>query len=249
MGKNSFVLGSSWAKRMLDVPDDDFAVIVKAVFRFAVSGEHEQVNGLQKALVEEMTDFLEENAVKYEEVCEKRRLAGSIGGKQKAANAKQTIANANKCYNLLSKNKQTIADNDNDNDNEYEKKKKMCSNEHIKEIADEWNATFANTDVPKVTILKPGSKRAKMLQARLDEYGKEKVIDAMKTAAESSFLTSSSWFSFDWFCCPSNFVKIIEGNYKDHAQQLQAFSPAPKRGSAAELQNFYDAAAKWAEGG
>lgn len=230
MGKNSFVLGSSWAKRMLDVPDDDFAVIVKAVFRFAVSGEHEQVNGLQKALVEEMTDFLEENAVKYEEVCEKRRLAGSIGGKQKAANAKS---------------KQNVADND----NEYEKKKKMCSNEHIKEIADAWNATFANTDVPKVTILKPGSKRAKMLQARLDEFGKEKVIDAMKTAAESSFLTSSSWFSFDWFCCPSNFVKIIEGNYKDHAQQLQAFSPAPKRGSAAELQNFYDAAAKWAEGG
>lgn len=249
MGKNSFVLGSSWAKRMLDVPDDDFAVIVKAVFRFAVNGEHEQVTGLQKALVEEMTDFLEENAVKYEEVCEKRRLAGSIGGKQKAANTKQTVANASKCYNLLSKSKQNVADNDNDNDNEYEKKKKMCSNEHMKEIADEWNATFSKTDVPKVTILKPGSKRAKMLQARLDEYGKEKVIDAMKTAAESSFLTSSSWFSFDWFCCPSNFVKIIEGNYKDHAQQLQAFSPAPKRGSAAELQNFYDAAAKWAEGG
>jgi len=249
MGKNSFVLGSSWAKRMLDVPDDDFAVIVKAVFRFAVNGEHEQVTGLQKALVEEMTDFLEENAVKYEEVCEKRRLAGSIGGKQKAANAKQTVANDSKCYNLLSKSKQNVADNDNDNDNEYEKKKKMCSNEHIKEIADEWNATFANTDVPKVTILKPGSKRAKMLQARLDEFGKEKVIDAMKTAAESSFLTSSSWFSFDWFCCPSNFVKIIEGNYKDHAQQLQTFSPAQKRGSAAELQNFYDAAAKWAEGG
>ena len=247
MGKNSFVLGSSWAKRMLDVPDDDFAVIVKAVFRFAVNGEHEQVTGLQKALVEEMTDFLEENAVKYEEVCEKRRLAGSIGGKQNAANAKQNVANGSKCYNLLCKSKQNVADND--NDNEYEKKKKMCSNEHMKEIADAWNATFANTDVPKVTILKPGSKRAKMLQARLDEFGKEKVIDAMKTAAESSFLTSSSWFSFDWFCCPSNFVKIIEGNYKDHAQQLPAFSQSPKRGSAAELQNFYDAAAKWAEGG
>ena len=154
-----------------DVPDDDFAVIVKAVFRFAVNGEHEQVTGLQKALVEEMTDFLEENAAKYEEVCEKRRLAGSIGGKQKAANAKQTVVNGSKCYDLLSKSKQNVADNDNDNDNEYEKKKKMCSNEHIKEIADAWNATFANTDVPKVTILKPGSKRAKMLQARLDEYG------------------------------------------------------------------------------
>ena len=265
MGKNSFVIGSSWAKRMLDVPDEDFAAIVKAVFQFAVFGEHDQVNGLQKALVAEMTDFLAENAAKYEEVCEKRKAAGSAGGKQKAENTKQSVANASKCYQKLanaSKRKQNVADNDNDNDNEYDndndnddvsvlndrKEKKMCSNEHMKEIVDEWNKTFAQSSVPKVTILKSGSKREKQLKARLDEFGLDKIRDAIKTASESSFLRDSSWFSFDWFICPSNFVKIVEGNYTERGTQ-NARPVMVKHGSAEDLQNFYDSAVAWAQGG
>ena len=252
MGKNSFVLGSSWAKRMLDVPDEDFAVIVKAVFQFAVSGDHEEVKGLHKALVDEMTDFLAENAERYEEVCEKRRLAGSIGGKQKVANAKQNVANATKCLANGSKGKQNVADNDNDNDNvnvnenvfPSERRKKMCSKEHIKEIVDAWNSIFANTDVPKVTVVKSGSLREKAINARLKDNSKEDIINAMHSAAHSSFLTSSSWFSFDWFMKPNNFVKVIEGNYADHAQK-----PAPQNKQTDKLQDFYDMAVKWAEGG
>ena len=125
-----------------------------------------------------------------------------------------------------------------------ERRKKMCSKEHIKEIVDAWNSIFANTDVPKVTVVKSGSLREKAINARLKDNSKEDIINAMHSAAHSSFLTSSSWFSFDWFMKPNNFVKVIEGNYADHAQK-----PAPQNKQTDKLQDFYDMAVKWAEGG
>lgn len=116
MGRTSFVLGSSWASRMLDVPDEDFATIVKAVFRYAVDGEQTDVSGLHRALVMEMTDFIADNNERYEEVCRKRREAGSLGGKQKVANAKQMLPNATKC---LANDSKRVHDNEYDNDNDY----------------------------------------------------------------------------------------------------------------------------------
>lgn len=245
--KKTFVIYEDMMNIVLSLPDDAALDFARALFSYYLDKDFD-ASAVSAGLLETYKARIDADIAEYKAKCQKNKdnIAAYWERKRTEADEYERIRTNT---NVLQTNSKRIHDNDNDNDNEYEKKKKMCSNEHIKEIADEWNATFANTDVPKVTILKPGSKRAKMLQARLDEFGKEKVIDAMKTAAESSFLTSSSWFSFDWFCCPSNFVKIIEGNYKDHAQQLQAFSPAPKRGSAAELQNFYDAAAKWAEGG
>jgi hypothetical protein len=117
MGRTSFVLGSSWASRMLDVPDEDFATIVKAVFQYAVNGDEVPVGGLHKALVAEMTQFIADNNEKYEEVCRKRREAGSLGGKQKVANAKQMLPNAKQ---MVANGSKCLHDNDNDNDNDYD---------------------------------------------------------------------------------------------------------------------------------
>lgn len=246
---DSFVFYRSFYESIKEFDAETQLAFLTAVMEYALNENEIPLPVVPKALFTAVKPQLDANR--------KRKEHGNLGGRPRKDAAEteenkqgfsktETIGFAKKNHRF-SNEKPNVNENVNVNVNVNEKK--MCSNEHMKEIADAWNVTFANTDVPKVTILKPGSKRAKMLQARLDEFGKEKVIDAIKTAAESSFLTSSSWFSFDWFCCPSNFVKIIEGNYKDHAQQLQAFSQAPKRGSAAELQNFYDAAAKWAEGG
>jgi hypothetical protein len=120
----------------------------------------------------------------------------------------------------------------------------MFSDENIKEAVDTWNSVFSDSDVPKVTIVKNGSKREKMLHARIAEFGLEKVLDAIRTAASSAFLKSSSWFSFDWLICPNNFVKVIEGNYQEHAKP----AAATKNSAAEELDDFYRRAVAWAEG-
>lgn len=263
MGKTTFVLGSAWANRMLDVPDDDFANIVKAVFKYAVTGEREPMFGLYKALVDEMIDFITENNEKYAAVCEKRREAGSLGGKQKQANAKQMLPNATNCYQMVSKTKQIGYDNENDNDNENgnenvndndltgENIEKGCfatrkdtdrkRSEEVRKVIEAWN-TLPN--VPAVKKIDSSRDCFKMLNARLDKYGLDMVLEAIENVRRSEFLQGQGgrgWKAdFSWFVKPNNFPKVLEGKYND------SVTPAAGTGKAKELNSFYDAVQNWA---
>lgn len=61
--------------------------------------------------------------------------------------------------------------------------------------------------------------RAKMLQARVSEYGPDAVLEAISKIQNSHFLRGQNdkgWvISFDWFIKPANFLKVLEGNYED----------------------------------
>lgn len=61
--------------------------------------------------------------------------------------------------------------------------------------------------------------RKKSINARISDYGIEKVKEVIKLAGESKFLAGNNrneWTAdFDWILKPTNFVKILEGNYKD----------------------------------
>lgn len=64
------------------------------------------------------------------------------------------------------------------------------------------------------------AKRRGMIHARIREYGKDTFADMIRMAARSPFLkgqNASEWrASFDWLIRPSNFEKIISGNYERH---------------------------------
>lgn len=59
--------------------------------------------------------------------------------------------------------------------------------------------------------------RRGMIAARIREHGEEAFLDAIKRAARSAFLrgqNNRSWrATFDWIIRPTNFEKIISGNY------------------------------------
>lgn len=236
MDKKSFVLGSAWAQRMLEVPDEDFAIIVKAEFQFALTGEHDNVPGLHKALVSEMTAFLADNAEKYEEVCRKRREAGSLGGKQKVANAKQNVANATKC---LANGSKSIHDNDNDNVNENDNvndnviltdnRKKVNANAFKKEtiaaLVDRWNSYDNRGNIPTIRSVSADSACGKSVIARVTAAGMEEVHRVMDEVFESDYLRGmvNSWnATFDWVFKPTNFDKIRNGNYRNKTGSSKA---------------------------
>ena len=56
-----------------------------------------------------------------------------------------------------------------------------------------------------------------MLKARINEFGIEKVIEAIESINNSDFLKGQNdraWIiTFDWFIKPNNFTKVLEGNY------------------------------------
>jgi predicted phage replisome organizer len=87
----------------------------------------------------------------------------------------------------------------------------LCPTQDVERAIDEWNNL--PEPITKVHKMSPTSKRYKMLKARIKEYGIEMVIDAIRKVYDSDFLRQSTWFNFDWFVCPNNFIKVSDGNY------------------------------------
>lgn len=59
--------------------------------------------------------------------------------------------------------------------------------------------------------------RKKAIRARVKEHGKDKIAKMLENAGASNFLSGNndrSWVaSFDWLFKPTNFVKVLDGNY------------------------------------
>lgn len=79
-----------------------------------------------------------------------------------------------------------------------------------------WNETVKGTYVPQIKVF--SDRRKKMLKARLKEYGKRKIFDAIEIVPKSDFLSGRKTdfrASFDFVFGPENFPKVIEGNYNN----------------------------------
>ena len=244
---DSMIIYRSFYDAVKELDDVTAAAVFRAMCEYGLNGSEPELSGVSKAIFSLMKPQIDAN--------NRRKENGFKGGRPKTETEPKenqtetkTKPNSNQTETKSEPNVNVNVNanaNVNVNDNVNAKEKKMFPDGNIKEAVDTWNDVFAFSDVPKVTIVKTGSKRAKMLQARFDEFGKDKVLEAIRLAAASAFLKSSSWFSFDWLICPNNFVKVIEGNYQDHAKPAAA---TQKNSAAEELDDFYRRAVAWAEG-
>lgn len=87
-------------------------------------------------------------------------------------------------------------------------------------------ADYFNSETKGVfgTIRKPLSNvRKGMIRARIKERGKEVFIEMIHKAYESDFLkgqNKNGWkASFDWLIKPTNFEKVISGNYDNRSKK------------------------------
>jgi len=112
----------------------------------------------------------------------------------------------------------------------------------IRAIMDYWNAAMQGKDIPQVRSIK-GERRAR-LKARLTECkgNVKEIYEAIDNAAKSDYLCSSRapWFTFDWFVCPNNFPKVLEGNYNNRTLNKQE----NEQGHEYSVKGSVDAAAK-----
>lgn len=104
MNKKSFVIYCDIGDQLELLTDEQVGVLFRSVVKYASNEEELSSNdGMVKLLFSVIKKQINRDTEKYKTVCERRREAGSKGGKQKVANAKQNLAN--------------VADNDNDSDN------------------------------------------------------------------------------------------------------------------------------------
>lgn len=86
----------------------------------------------------------------------------------------------------------------------------------IADVIASWNK-LSEYGISPVMRITGGSKRYNCLRARLREYGKDAVLEAIENIKTSDFLqgkVKDGWIiTFDWFVLPSNFPKVLEGNY------------------------------------
>lgn len=81
-------------------------------------------------------------------------------------------------------------------------------------LMDTFNNMFEGK-LPKVTVMT--DKRKKAVRARISEHGKEAIMAVFNNVSQSEFLlghNNRNWScDFDWIFKPTNFIKILEGNY------------------------------------
>ena len=101
----------------------------------------------------------------------------------------------------------------------------------VQPVIEEWN----KLNLQKVLSVNTGTTRNTLLNARLKEYGLEKVLEAIRSIDKSSFLkgqNKNGWVvTFDWFLKPSNFTKVLEGNYLDKGREIEQDGKIENRGT------------------
>lgn len=101
-----------------------------------------------------------------------------------------------------------------------EKERKKVAQKKESEIVDYFHEKCKN--LPRVQVL--SEKRKTSIKMRLKEHGEEKVLSVIDLASESKFLNGenrTNWKAdFDFIFNSSNFIKIMEGNYKNREYNL-----------------------------
>ena len=166
---------------------------------------------------------------------------------QMHANAQIAMHNDNEYVN------DNVYDNDNDvskeTDNNIPSKEGLSISENPKvdparrcakidfaAIKAYWNTKHDQSGSAMRRLTLMSDQRKSNVRARIREYGGDvqKVYKAIDKAMESNFMNGKNgkgWIaSFDWMMCPSNFPKVLEGNYDNEqpagSQQTQSAANA-----------------------
>lgn len=107
----------------------------------------------------------------------------------------------------------------------------------IQSIIDAWNQ-LGPYGIKMIYRINPGSKRCTSLIALLEQFGEEKVIQAVDKVKQSDFLQGKTdtrfSLNFDWFINPNNFVKVLEGKYDERHDK----KPATKNNNNFERRHY-----------
>lgn len=113
---------------------------------------------------------------------------------------------------------------------------RRCAKIDFSAIKEYWNTKHDQSESAMRRLTLMSDQRKSNVRARIREYGGDvqKVYKAIDKAMASDFMNGKNgkgWVaSFDWMMCPSNFPKVLEGNYDNEepagSQQPQAAAKA-----------------------
>lgn len=85
----------------------------------------------------------------------------------------------------------------------------------VEKVKNAWNTL----GLKNIVRIDPGTERGRQTKRRIQDFGVDKVLEAIENVRGSDFLCGKNkkgWMAtYDWFIAPSNFQKVLEGNYKE----------------------------------
>lgn len=186
---------------------ENFGMITRDGNMLAIPGweEHQNIEGMDK--------IREQNRIRKQKQRERQKLAIK---QDMSRDSSRDVTQQNKI-----KNKKEELDKDKEKDNNLIVSKDTIRQTDVRRVIEEWNK-LQDVGIAPVTRMKSSSKRYKMLQTRIREYGIDDVIKAISKIRGSDFLLGKKTdfiAKFDWFITPTYFPKILDGFYDNSSKE------------------------------
>ena len=149
-------------------------------------------------------------------ICQKGKI-DLPKGENRIAEKEQPIPNIN--TNIIT----DIESSKEDYKGDSEEPPSIKANVYPKLVA-EWN-TLSACGIQTIRGITQESQRHKLLRTRLKEYGEDSFYEVVEKIRESDFLQGRTAgrtpfvATFDWVIKPSNYPKVLEGNYDNRNQR------------------------------
>ena len=230
---DGMVFYKSWFDALADIPAEDFKAAVMAMAAFGMEDIEPELSGIAKVIFTMARPTIE------------RRKADSENG-SKGGRPKQKRGVSEKQKGGFSETKSTETETDTETENIIAEPDGSVSRSNraaeISAVIADWNTL--PEPVPRITRTSTDSTRFRMLKARIAEVGVDKVKEAIRNIRDSDFLLGKNgkgwWITFDWFVKPTNFTKVLEGNYKN-TRAAPAKNPAQAFNAFHQRDNDYEA--------
>lgn len=250
MERESFVFYRSFRDAFRALDKDVRLRMYEAIIDYGLDLTEPHFEGIEKVLWTLIRPQLEANNKRFENGCK----GGAPIGNQ---NARKQPKNNQKITEKQPKNNQkqpNVNENVNENVNTKEINSFGSTSPNAKidsqepkidflRILDAWNTALAeqHSMIPRIRGIK--STRRKHISARCREYGEEVFFEMIRKAVASDFLNGKNqrgWIAtIDWCVLPTNFQKIIDGNYDN--KKMQIFRPTTLRAERREQHQQRDA--------
>lgn len=248
--RKSFVFYRDWYDAICGLDDKTAIEVVRLIVSCALGEDYESKDKTANSIMCVIRPQIERDIEKWSDVKEKRSIAGKKHkGNQYSRQdnngtnvpAMEQMEQVSQGWNKMEQNgtngtvniyKDTnvsqIDSIDKDNKEEVLDKPKTPKKKDdfdYEKLMRYYNEN-ASGEMPKIQRM--SKQRKQNIHARLQEYDEESLYIVIDKCCKSSFLTGSSgWHAtFDWLFLPTNFLKVLEGNYDDKNQK-DLFSQMP----------------------
>jgi len=208
--KKSIIVYADWQEQFDSLTDEEAGKLIKHFFAY-VNDENPTSDRLTELMFIPLKKALKRDLRKYESYIDKQKSNGKKGGRPKTQKTQAFLEKAKKADSV----NVNVNDNVSDNDNDILLKKVTKGSDLSKGVIEYFNGVCVN--LPKV--IKLTDKRKLLIVSREKEYCKDDLKKVIDLTAESEFMNGNNnngWTAnFDWIMQKQNFIKILEGNYKN----------------------------------